>query len=70
MEKLITNTYHISGMSCGSCVSTVIRKLSEVPEIRFVDINLSNKKAEITSIREIGIEILRETLNKTRFRLQ
>lgn len=70
MENLITNTYHISGMSCGSCVSTVIRKLSEVPEIRFVDINLSNKKAEITSIREIGIEILREALNKTLFKLQ
>jgi copper chaperone CopZ len=70
MENLITHTYHVGGMSCGSCVSTVIKKLSEVPEVRFVDINLTNKKAEITSTQEIGIEILQETLNKTRFRLQ
>ena len=70
MENLITHTYHVGGMSCGSCVSTVIKKLSEVPEVRFVDINLANKKAEITSTREIGIEILQETLNKTRFTLQ
>jgi copper chaperone CopZ len=70
MEKLITHTYHVGGMSCLSCVSTVIKKLSEVPEVRFVDINLTNKKAEITSTQEIGIEILQETLNKTRFRLQ
>ena len=70
MENLITHTYHVGGMSCCSCVSTVIKKISQVPEVRFVDINLPNKKAEITSTREIGIEILQETLNKTRFTLQ
>jgi copper chaperone CopZ len=69
MENLITHTYHVGGMSCGSCVSTVIKKLSEVPEVRFVDITLANKKLELTSTREIGIEILQEALYKTRFTL-
>ncbi|MEP7231972.1 MAG: heavy metal-associated domain-containing protein [Ginsengibacter sp.] len=70
MEKLIAHTFHVSGMSCGSCVSTVIKKLSEVPEVRFVDITLANKKLELTSTREIDIEILQEALNKTGFTLQ
>jgi copper chaperone CopZ len=49
MEKLITYTYHIAGMSCGGCATTVKHKLSAASGVTSVQVDLAKKEVEITS---------------------
>ena len=67
MEKLITHTYHIGGMSCGGCVSTVKQKLSSVPGVTSVTVDLRKKEAEITSSHEIKTDTLRSAFSNTHY---
>ena len=67
MEKSISYTYHIGGMSCGGCVSTVKQKLSSVPGVTSVTVDLEKKEAEITSSLEIKTETLRSAFNNTHY---
>ena len=67
MEKSISHTYHIGGMSCGGCVSTVKQKLSSVPGVTSVTIDLGKKEAEITSSQEIKTDILRSAFINTHY---
>jgi copper chaperone CopZ len=67
MEKSLTHTYHIGGMSCGGCVSTVKQKLSSVPGVTSVKVDLGKKEAEITSSQEIKTDILRNAFSNTHY---
>jgi len=65
MEKLITQTYHISGMSCGGCATTVENKISTAPGVTSVQVDLARKEVEITSSRAIKADKLQEVLGNT-----
>jgi copper chaperone CopZ len=67
MEKSLTHTYRIGGMSCGGCVSTVKQKLSGVPGVTSVKVDLGKKEAEITSSEEIETDTLRRGLSNTHY---
>ena len=67
MEKTLTHTYHIGGMSCGGCVSTVKQKLSSVPGVSSVIVDLEKKEAEITSSQEIKTDTLRSAFSNTHY---
>ncbi len=67
MEKLLTHTYHIGGMSCGGCVSTVKQKLSSVPGVTSVTVDLGKKEAEITSSEEMETDTLRRAFSNTHY---
>ncbi len=67
MEKSILHTYHIGGMSCGGCVSAVKQKLSCVPGVTSVTVDLGKKEAEITSSQEIKTDTLRSAFNNTHY---
>jgi copper chaperone CopZ len=67
MEKSLTHTYHIGGMSCGGCVSTVKQKLSGVPGVTSVTVDLGKKEAEIISSKEIETDTLRRAFSNTHY---
>ncbi len=67
MEKAFIHTYHIGGMSCGGCVSTVKQKLSGVPGVTSVTVDLGKKEAEITSSEEIKTDTLRRAFSNTHY---
>lgn len=67
MEKLITHTYHVGGMSCGGCATTVKNKLSAAKGVTSVNVDLGKKQAEITSSEELKTETLQEALSKTHY---
>jgi copper chaperone len=67
MEKLLTHTYHIGGMSCGGCVSAVKQKLSSVPGVTSVTVDLGKKEAEITSSEEIQTGTLQHAFGNTHY---
>ncbi len=65
MENLIKHTYHISGMSCGGCATTVKNKLSATAGVTSVQVDLTKKEAEITSSQAIKADKLQEALSNT-----
>lgn len=65
MENSIKHTYHIGGMSCGGCVSIVKNKLSAVPGVISIKVDLAKKEAEITSSQELKSDKLQEALSHT-----
>lgn len=54
----MTNTYNISGMTCGSCVARVQKYLSQVPSAQNVKVSLETETAEIESNTVINFETL------------
>jgi copper chaperone CopZ len=67
MEKSLTHTYHIGGMSCGGCAATVKNKLSAVTGVTSVNIDLGKKQAEITSSDLLKADMLQNALSKTHY---
>lgn len=67
MENSIKHTYHIGGMSCGGCVSTVKNKLSAAPGVTSVQVDLAKKQAEITSSVEIEADTLQDAFKNTHY---
>ncbi len=65
MENSIKHTYHIDGMSCGGCATTVKNKLSAVSGVTSVQVDLAKKEAEITSSQTINADKLQEALSNT-----
>jgi copper chaperone CopZ len=67
MKNSIKHIYHIAGMSCGGCAASVKNKLSAVIGVRFVQVDLAKKEAEITSSDVIKVDTLQDALNNTDF---
>ena len=67
MEKSVTHTYHVSGMSCVGCAATVKNKLSAIPEISSVKVDLGMQQVEITSSQLIKITMLQDVLSATSY---
>ena len=67
MEKSITHTYHVSGMSCGGCAATVKNKLSTASGVTSVSIDLEKKQASITSGEVIKVGALQDALKNTNY---
>jgi copper chaperone len=67
MENLIKHTYHIGGMSCGGCATTVKNKLSAAPGVTSVSVDLAKKEAEITSSNPLNVDVLQLVLSHTHY---
>jgi copper chaperone CopZ len=67
MENSIKHTFHIGGMSCGGCVSSVKNRLAAAPNVTSVSVDLANKQAEITSTVAIKAETLQNALTNTHY---
>jgi copper chaperone CopZ len=65
MENSIKHTFHIGGMSCGGCVTTVKNKLEKAAGVTSVKIDLAKKEAEITSTQALKSNTLQEMLVDT-----
>jgi copper chaperone len=70
MENSIEHTYHIGGLHCGVCASTVQNLLAAVPGITSVKVDLEKKQAEITSSELNNIDTLQNALSTTHFTIE
>ncbi|TCK67280.1 copper chaperone CopZ [Winogradskyella wandonensis] len=58
----MTHTYHVSGMTCGSCKAAVEKALQELETITSVDVQLQDSLVTIVSEEPIFIEELQKAL--------
>ena len=70
METSIIHTYHVAGLHCGSCASTVQNLLAAVPGITSVKVNLEKKQAEISSSELNNIDTLQNALSTTHYTIE
>lgn len=57
----------VEGMTCGGCANAVQKKFSALEGVQSVQVDLENKKAIISSEREIDQELLKEALADTSY---
>ncbi|GAA1280699.1 heavy-metal-associated domain-containing protein [Saccharothrix xinjiangensis] len=50
----VTNTYTVTGMTCGHCVSSVTEELTGVEGVTGVDVQLDSGAVTVTSTRELS----------------
>ena len=67
MENLFKHSYHVSGMSCGGCITAVKNKLSTAPDVISVQVDLAKKEVEITSSKVIKAETLQDALKNSHY---
>lgn len=60
-------TYHISGMKCDGCVKTVTEKLSKVPGVKSVQVDLDKKQVTVEG-KALKL-LLKGALKGTKFEL-
>jgi copper chaperone CopZ len=67
----MTHSYHISGMTCGSCVLKVKSELLKLGDVLEAEVQKEAPQATITMQRHIPLNTLQEALNKagTQYRI-
>jgi len=65
MEKKI----HIEGMSCGHCVGTVTRALSDMKGVSDVEVDLEEKRALVTLETEVSDEAFKKEIETAGYKV-
>jgi copper chaperone CopZ len=61
-SKVFNKVFRVDGMTCESCVKTITEKISAIPDVSSVQVNLKDKSAEILSNKKIEIAEVRQAL--------
>lgn len=64
-----TNTYTVTGMTCGHCVSSVTEEVQEVPGVDTVDVVLETGALTITSADPIDAAAVRAAVEEAGYQL-
>ncbi|TDH26941.1 heavy-metal-associated domain-containing protein [Segetibacter sp. 3557_3] len=60
----MTHTYHITGMTCGSCVAKAKSQLLMLGDVSEADVQVTAPQATITMQKHIPVTTLQDALNK------
>ena len=66
---MTTNTYTVSGMTCGHCVGSVRTEVSQIPGVTDVQVDLESGKVTVTSEAPIDVETLRASIDEAGYEL-
>jgi copper ion binding protein len=65
----ITNTYHVTGMTCGHCVSAVTSELTQLTGVREVSVDLPTGGVTVTSDAPLPIDQIRQAVDEAGYEL-
>lgn len=66
---MTTNTYTVSGMTCGHCVGSVRSEVSQIPGVTEVQVDLTSGQVTVTSEAPIAIETIRASIDEAGYEL-
>jgi copper chaperone len=64
-----TETYTVTGMTCGHCVSSVSAEVGTVPGVTAVDVDLATGNVTVTSERPVSADKVREAVEEAGYSL-
>lgn len=59
-----TETYAVSGMTCGHCVSSVTKELSQVEGVTAVDVDLATGAVTVQSSQPLDAEAVADAVDE------
>ncbi len=65
----ITKIIEIEGMSCGHCSKKVETALSELKEVKSVNVSLEEKKAEVILKQEVDNDVLKNIIEELGYKV-
>ena len=64
-----TETYTVTGMTCGHCVSSVTEEVSELPGVNDVSVDLDSGRVTVTSDVPVGADKVRAAVEEAGYSL-
>lgn len=64
-----TETYTVSGMTCGHCVSSVTEEVRELPGVSDVQVDLDSGRLVVTSDSPLGADAVRAAVEEAGYTL-
>jgi copper chaperone len=64
-----TETYTVTGMTCGHCVSSVTEEVSELPGVTDVRVELESGRLTVTSENPLGPDTVRGAVESAGYQL-
>ncbi len=65
----VTNTYRVTGMTCGHCVQAVTTELTELPGVTGVEVDLSSGAVTVASDRPLSDDEVRAAVDEAGYEL-
>ncbi len=62
-------TWTVTGMTCGHCVSSVTEEVSELPGVSDVAVELATGRLTLTADRELGTDEVRAAVEEAGYSL-
>ncbi|HEX6356155.1 heavy metal-associated domain-containing protein [Actinophytocola sp.] len=66
---MTTNTYTVTGMTCGHCVGSVRSEVSQIPGVTDVQVELETGQVTVTSEAPIDVEAIRASIDEAGYEL-
>jgi copper chaperone len=64
-----TQTYTVTGMTCGHCVASVTEEISEIPGVESVDVVLDSGAVTVTSSQPLEQQSVRAAVEEAGYQL-
>ena len=64
-----TETYTVTGMTCGHCVSSVTEEVSELPGVTDVQVDLDSGRLVVTADEPLGADTVRTAVEEAGYQL-
>ena len=64
-----TETYTVTGMTCGHCVSSVTEEVSELPGVSDVQVDLATGQVTVTSAAPVSPDKVRAAVEEAGYAL-
>lgn len=64
-----TETYTVTGMTCGHCVASVTEEVSEIPGVESVDVVLDSGAVTVTSSQPLEQQAVRAAVEEAGYQL-
>jgi copper ion binding protein len=65
----MTDTYQVSGMTCGHCVAAVTTAITELPGVTAVEVDLDSGRVAITSTDPPAADAVRAAVHEAGYEL-
>ena len=66
---MTTETYTVTGMTCGHCVSSVTEEVRELPGVSDVQVDLDSGKVTVTADAPVGADKVRAAVEEAGYTL-
>ena len=64
-----SESYTVTGMTCGHCVSSVTEELSELPGVTDVQVELETGRLTVTAAEPLGADAVRAAVEEAGYAL-